>query len=257
MRNHRVRMGNADRHREDAGLRPQAEEEQPEMDEDKGPAAGACSSPPCMLNEALTPDATQALPMPDAAAEWAEVRLWRKAKRQVLIERRLEIAPADRAAHRGLVTASVSALLAAARPCMVGFYWPFKGEFDPRPMVEALHGEGVRFALPVVVQKARPLIFRAWSPGMPMQNGIWDIPVPASGEPLTPDLLLVPLLGFDKRGYRLGYGGGYYDRTLAAMERKPRTIGIGFERLEVPTIFPQPHDIRMDCIVTERRTLEV
>jgi len=109
-------------------------------------------------------------------------------------------------------------------------------------------------ALPVVVEKAKPLIFREWWPGISMNHGVWNIPVPAAGEPVEPDALLVPVVGFDRRRYRLGYGGGYYDRTLAALSAKPRAVGVGFELSQLATIYPQPHDIPMDLIVTERRT---
>jgi 5-formyltetrahydrofolate cyclo-ligase len=108
----------------------------------------------------------------------------------------------------------------------------------------------VALALPVVIAKATPLIFRPWHPGAPMARGVWDIPVPASGEPVEPDTLLVPLLGFDAEGYRLGYGGGFYDRTIAAMAIRPRTIGVGFACGRLSTIRPQPYDVRMDVIVT-------
>jgi hypothetical protein len=108
----------------------------------------------------------------------------------------------------------------------------------------------MRLALPVVVQKAAPVLFREWWPGIPMANGIWNIPVPAAGDPVAPDVLLVPVVGFDRQNYRLGYGGGYYDRTLAAATR-PRTIGVGFELARIATIHPQPHDIPMDFVVTE------
>lgn len=228
------------------------------MNQGDQPDSKACSSSPCSLHEL---EARGAMPaertgVDDPALDWADVRLWRRAKRQVLIERRLAIPAADRAVHRAIVTAAVSAMLVSRRAELVGFYWPFKGEFDPRPMVQALQDRGMRFALPVVLQKAQPLIFREWRAGMKMGNGIWDIPVPAEGEAVAPDAVLVPLVGFDKRGYRLGYGGGYYDRTLASASVRPWTIGVGFERLEIPTIHPQPHDIRMDCIVTERRCFE-
>jgi len=98
-----------------------------------------------------------------------------------------------------------------------------------------------------------PLEFRAWAPDAKLVPGIWNIPVPADGAVIEPDALLVPLVGFDSEGYRLGYGGGYYDRTLASRRRKPLTIGVGFELSELPTIHPQPHDIPMDAIVTEAR----
>jgi 5-formyltetrahydrofolate cyclo-ligase len=118
-------------------------------------------------------------------------------------------------------------------------------------LIRRLCADGVACALPVVVGKGRPMIFRAWSLGTKMAARVWDIPVPAEGVPVSPDLLLVPFVGFDRRRYRLGYGGGFYDRTLAAADPRPRTIGIGFASCEVPTIHPQPHDIPLDTIVTE------
>ncbi len=180
-----------------------------------------------------------------------EIRLWRKPMRQELIEKRLAISPADRLVHNGIVTAILSRTLEAANDRLVGFYWPFKGEFDVRPLVRILHSKGMRFALPMVAEKAQPLAFREWWPGIPMFHGVWNIPFPAQGEPVSPEVLLVPLVGFDKLGYRLGYGGGYYDRTLATFRVKPQTVGIGYEVSKIPTIHPQPHDIAMDLILTE------
>lgn len=188
--------------------------------------------------------------------DWAGVRLWRKVKRQVLIKRRLAIPEGRRAAHSEAITTVLSRMLESSGNLLVGFYWPFKGEYDPRLLVRTLYSKGMRLALPVVVETARPLVFREWWPGMSMSHGVWNIPVPAEGNPVLPDVLLVPLVGFDKRGYRLGYGGGYYDRTLAATPVRPRAISIGFEQAEVPTIHPQSHDIAMDLIVTERRILD-
>ena len=106
----------------------------------------------------------------------------------------------------------------------------------------------------MVVERARPVAFRAWWPRMRMRPGAWDILVPDEGDWLRPEILLVPLLGFDPQGYRLGYGGGYYDRTLAAaMPARPLATGVGFEIGRLETIHPQPHDVPMDLIVTERR----
>jgi 5-formyltetrahydrofolate cyclo-ligase len=102
-----------------------------------------------------------------------------------------------------------------------------------------------------VVEKGRPLAFWRWQPGMAMRPGIWNILVPAMAEPVEPDCLLVPLVGFDGQGYRLGYGGGYYDRTLAAMSRRPMALGIGYAFQRLPTIRPQPFDQPMDAIATE------
>ena len=184
---------------------------------------------------------------------WEEVRAWRKAMRPALIDARLAVPREERSRRDALITARIEALLPDLAEKRIGFYWPFKGEYDPRPLVRALHGQGARLALPVVVEKARPMRFREWWPHMRMVPGIWDIPVPDEGEWVRPEALLVPLLGFDGRGYRLGYGGGYYDRTLAAMPEKPLAIGIGFEQSRLPTIHPQPHDVLMDLIITERQ----
>ena len=117
--------------------------------------------------------------------------------------------------------------------------------------VRELIGTNSVAALPVVVEKGRPLEFWRWEPGMEMRPGIWDIPVPAVAEPVAPDCLLVPLVGFDDQGFRLGYGGGYYDRTIAAMPRPPLAIGVGYAFQRMPTIQPQPFDQPMDAIVTE------
>jgi len=112
---------------------------------------------------------------------------------------------------------------------------------------------GGRVALPVIVQKSAPVEFWSWHPGMPMQKGIWDIPAPKEREVLTPDAVLVPLVGFDECGFRLGYGGGYFDRTLAAAAVPPFAIGLGSEDALLPTIYPQAHDIAMNLIVTDQR----
>lgn len=111
-------------------------------------------------------------------------------------------------------------------------------------------------ALPVIVERGQPLVFREWTPGSLMVQGTWKIPMPASGEGVFPDLLIVPLVGFDRKGYRLGYGGGFYDRTIAAMPERPRTIGVGFELGLLETIYPQPHDIALEMIVTEGTRLK-
>jgi 5,10-methenyltetrahydrofolate synthetase len=100
------------------------------------------------------------------------------------------------------------------------------------------------------------MIFRSWRQGEKLEHGIWNIPVPAEGAVVTPTLLLVPLVGFDPAGYRLGYGGGYYDRTLAQCVPRALTIGIGYAMSRLATIHPQPHDIPMDRILTEDGWLE-
>jgi 5-formyltetrahydrofolate cyclo-ligase len=107
-------------------------------------------------------------------------------------------------------------------------------------------------ALPVVETPGTPLAFRRWTPGMGMERGHWGIPVPpATSERLTPEISLAPLVGWDAEGYRLGYGGGYFDRTLAALAPKPFVIGVGLQSARLATIAPQPHDVPLSVIVTE------
>jgi 5-formyltetrahydrofolate cyclo-ligase len=133
----------------------------------------------------------------------------------------------------------------------LGIYWPVRGEIDVRDLaIEHLQGGG-EVALPVVVQKSAPVEFWSWRPGTPMQRGVWNIPIPAERNVLIPDALIVPLVGFDAQRYRLGYGGGYYDRTIAAAAKRPFCIGLGYEAARLTSIFPQPHDIPMDVIVTD------
>jgi 5-formyltetrahydrofolate cyclo-ligase len=189
---------------------------------------------------------------------WEKVRGWRKAQRAKLIAHRLSVGRNERARCNEAITAWLRQLLPSQGDVQsIGFYWPFKGEYDPRPLMRSLHGPRLRLLLPVVVERARPLVFREWWPGIRMTPGLWDIPVPAEGKAVLPDILLAPLVGFDERGYRLGYGGGYYDRTLATLPERPLAIGVGFELSRLETIYPQPHDIPMDLIVTERRTIRI
>jgi 5-formyltetrahydrofolate cyclo-ligase len=193
---------------------------------------------------------------PDAdreAGDWPDVRRWRKERRTALIAARVAAGARKRAAWDEAITAQILDGVPNLEWLVVGFYWPFKGEYDVRRIARQLHARGTRLALPVVVEKHRPLEFRAWTPDAKLVPGIWNIPVPADRTIVEPDALLVPLVGFDGEGYRLGYGGGYYDRTLASRRRKPLTIGVGFELSALTTIHPQPHDIPMDAIVTEAR----
>jgi 5-formyltetrahydrofolate cyclo-ligase len=134
---------------------------------------------------------------------------------------------------------------------VVGFCWPMKAEYDARPLMRLLRQRGVRSALPVIVQKAEPLIFRFWEPGVAMKRGPMGIAFPEASPQVRPDVLLVPLVGFGRAGDRLGYGGGYFDRTLASMEPRPLSLGVGFELSRMETSFPQPHDVPLDAIVTE------
>lgn len=130
-------------------------------------------------------------------------------------------------------------------------WWPIKAELNLRHWLERLQAQGARAALPVVVQPNAPLIFRAWTPETRMERGIGNIPVPAEGEEVVPDITLSHMVGWDNAGYCLGYGGAYLDRTLAALSPSPFPIGIGLDATQIATIFPQPHDIPMAAIITE------
>jgi 5-formyltetrahydrofolate cyclo-ligase len=171
--------------------------------------------------------------------------------RQALIGRRLGLdgalrrTRAERARQRLLVAADLS------RFATLGVYWPVRGEIDVLGIAAAHLARGGRVALPVVVQPFAPVEFWSWQPGAPMSRGVWNIPIPAQREVLAPEALIVPLVGFDARGYRLGYGGGYYDRTIATAAPRPWCVGLGFEGGRLESIFPQPHDIPMDLIVTD------
>ena len=106
------------------------------------------------------------------------------------------------------------------------------------------------------MEKNAPLIFRLWRAGEPLALGVWNIPIPAHGAELVPDVVIAPVVGFDQQGYRLGYGGGFYDRTLAALAKKPRAIGVAYRQAAIATIYPLRHDIPMDVIVTEEGVVE-
>jgi 5,10-methenyltetrahydrofolate synthetase len=182
--------------------------------------------------------------------EEAEVKAWRRGERERLIALRQALPAEERRRWGAQIEAQLRALL-AERPGILGVYWPFRAEFDPRPLIEGAAAEGRTVALPVVVDKKGPLEYRAWRPGEPLVDGVWNIPVPEKREIVTPAIVLSPLVGFDEACYRLGYGGGYFDRTLAVLTPRAFAIGIGFEVQLLETIYPQSFDVPMDLIVTE------
>lgn len=186
------------------------------------------------------------------SAGWENIRQWRKLVRNDLLERRaaLSVDALKAASERGCTRLTRVVDLAAFK--VLGFCWPIRGEFDVRDIARQHLASGGQVALPVIVQKSAPVEFWSWHPGVSMQKGIWDIPTPKERNVLTPDAVIVPLVGFDEYGFRLGYGGGYFDRTLAAAVRRPYAIGLGYEDSRLPTIYPQPHDIPMNLIVTDQ-----
>ena len=158
-----------------------------------------------------------------------DLRAWRKAERARLIEARFP----------------------AAQFLSLGCYWPFRREYDCIPLMRQVVEAGHQVALPVVIKLNHPLEFRPWTPQTKMEAGVWNILHPAQGPNVQPAALLIPLVGFDAKAYRLGYGAGFYDRTIATFAEPPLKIGVGFELQRMDTIFPQDHDIPMDFIVTE------
>lgn len=182
----------------------------------------------------------------------AEVMRWRKDERQRIIEARMALSASERHRRTEAIAVHLDETLGDVRGRTIGVYWPFRGEPNLRRWMERLHRRGGLCALPVVIERHAPLVFRPWRPEARMTTGIWSIPVPAEGSHVLPDIVVAPVVGFDPGCFRLGYGGGFYDRTLAALAPRPRVIGVGFSQAAIATIHPLPHDIPMHVIVTER-----
>jgi 5-formyltetrahydrofolate cyclo-ligase len=142
----------------------------------------------------------------------------------------------------------------------VSAFFPYKSEIDTRPLLGKLAGEGWTTCLPIVIALGEPLIFRRWLPGEPTVPGVWGIPRPTDDAALVqPDVLLVPLMAFDRQGYRLGYGGGFYDRTLEQLraEKTITAIGVAYAAQEVDAVPHGPHDQPLDYVMTERGLFKV
>ena len=182
---------------------------------------------------------------------WSEVAHWRKAERERLIAARLAVSAETRGQWSNAIATGLDAVIGNVSGKMISLYWPFRGEPDLRSWMASVNDRGGRTALPIVVEKGRPLVFHAYKPGDRLEKGVWNIPIPAEGEPVLPDIVISPLVGVDPGRFRLGYGGGFFDRTLAFLPYRPLVIGIGYELQRIATIYPQPHDIPMDRIVTE------
>jgi len=214
---------------------------------------GRYASPPCMAGE-IAPDYFDPLGVDPEQAR--DVARWRKAERVRLRAERSGMSAAARGAAGAALSGHLRDLLADRfgdmRDRVFSAYWPIKGEPDLRSLMADLHAARVRVALPLVEVKHSPLVFRRWTPETRMVRGDWNIPVPPpKAEVVTPDVMLAPLVGWDRDRYRLGYGGGYFDRTLAHLSPRPFVIGIGLQAAELATIYPQPHDVPLDAILTE------
>jgi 5-formyltetrahydrofolate cyclo-ligase len=176
---------------------------------------------------------------------------WRRAERRRLIAARLAMAQPERAAASRAIEAALEARLSLGSPGIVGGYWPIQGEFDVLPYLRRRLGSGGAVALPVAGSRGEALRYRPWTSETAMEAGWWDIQHPAEGANVTPDVLLIPLVGFDAARHRLGYGGGFFDRTLGAWRPRPLAVGLGFELGRLESIVPKEHDQPMDVVITE------
>ena len=179
------------------------------------------------------------------------------ALRRALIEQRLNLT--DRLDRANLLQQVMRFWLIARPDAVIGAYWPIKGEFDPLP---ALHrwkedgelqrdGQRRRIGLPVIDKVNKTLSFHAWYPGCAMEEDAYGIPKPKDTEEITPTLLFVPCVGYAAGGYRLGYGGGFYDRTLATLNPRPFTVGLGFTSGYIDDFTPEAHDLPLDAILND------
>ena len=182
----------------------------------------------------------------------AELKTWRKAERQRLIAAREALDAATLEQYRQRIDAHIGRSFPGLAPAKLAFCWPIRGEYDARHLARTLRERGALTALPVVIAPRTPLVFREWHPGVEMAVGPLEIPYPVNSPAAVPDAVLLPMNGWDAGGYRLGYGGGFFDRTLANLPKKPAVIGVAYELARMETIHPQSWDIPVDWLVTER-----
>ncbi|MCO5119399.1 MAG: 5-formyltetrahydrofolate cyclo-ligase [Burkholderiaceae bacterium] len=182
----------------------------------------------------------------------------RRDARKALLEARRAMPDAVRRAADAAIRARLAGLLAArAWPLagrIIAAYWPMQGEPDPRPLFADWVAAGATLALPVVVGRGEPLRFARHAPGALLRAGAHGTVEPAGGEWLAPDVVIVPCVGFGDAGWRLGYGGGYYDRTLAGLAAI--TVGIAYEEGGLPGLRPEPHDVALGFVVTQERLVD-
>jgi 5,10-methenyltetrahydrofolate synthetase len=181
-----------------------------------------------------------------------DVRAWRKAERARLIAARERLDPAALERLRQRIDAHLERSFPGLAAATVAFCWPMRGEYDARGLVARLRERGAVIALPVVAGAGQPLLFREWHPGVALAAGPLGIPYPVDSRQVAPTVALIPVNGWDDQGHRLGYGSAYFDRTLPSLPRRPVAIGVGYEMTRIRTIRPQPWDVPMDWIVTER-----
>jgi len=181
-----------------------------------------------------------------------ELKAWRKAERERLIAAREALDAETRERFRLRIDAHLERAFPGLASAKLAFCWPIRGEYDARHLARTLRARGALTALPVVVAPKQPLVFREWHPGVALATGPLEIPYPSNSASVLPNTVLLPMNGWDAAGHRLGYGGGYFDRTLASLATKPLVIGVTYELARIETIHPQSWDIPADWVVTER-----
>lgn len=183
-----------------------------------------------------------------------DVAAWRFDERQRLRAERVAVGPAMLSHITTRITETLAQMLAHLdlSRLVIGASWPISGEPDLTGFLATLRPHGAILSLSACVKPPEPMRFRRWSPGAVMERGLWNLPVPpeSAGE-VTPNLLIAPLLGWDGACHRLGFGTGYFDRTLAHLSPRPFAIGVGLHSARLSTIHPLPHDMALDAIVTE------
>jgi 5-formyltetrahydrofolate cyclo-ligase len=180
------------------------------------------------------------------------LKRWRRAERQRLVAARLALDAATLETWRERIDRHIERAFPGLAKSVVAVCWPIRNEYDARHLARRLREQGARTALPVVLAPGAPLVFREWHPGVKLAEGAMGIAYPVDSAELAPDAVLLPMNGWDGQGYRLGYGAGFFDRTLASLARRPATIGVSYELARLETIHPQAWDVPLDYVVTER-----
>jgi 5,10-methenyltetrahydrofolate synthetase len=184
--------------------------------------------------------------------DFEALKTWRKTERERLIRERLALDSVTLERWRERMDGYLERSFPGLAKKRVAFCWPIKNEYDARHFVKTLRERGSLTALPVVRALKMPLFFREWHPGVELAKGALDIPYPVNSPEVVPEAVLLPMNGWDSKGYRLGYGAGFFDRTLASLAKRPVVIGVSYEQARLDTIHPQPWDIPVDYLVTQR-----
>ena len=181
----------------------------------------------------------------------ADLKAWRKAQRENLIAARTAVSAAQLEEWRHRIDSYLERSFPGLANSRLAFCWPIKGEYDARHFARTLRDKGALTALPVVVAPRQPLAFREWHPGVTLARGALDIPYPVDSPEVQPNAVILPMNGWDAAGYRLGYGGGFFDRTLRALNPRPVTVGVSFTHGFLPFLRPSADDLPLDALLTE------